>query len=245
MGAKIRSLPTKQQQPERRCLKQCIDRCTEAARKVQIAEDSIQRAQAWLERKQAALAQHYGGVDEALAQQRLEIEKHFLASGGAARRSVSPDLIEKVREKDQIQKDITAAGEAIESLSADLAEARSDLSAANAECSRAAAAILIEHAKREAAQLRAAQEAVWRLSASIRGLGRLWLPDNTGGAMRPISLPMEVLSSLDRPEPATVPANNPETLAAAKFRAWHLSLQTDPDVSFQDGAQADEKANVA
>jgi hypothetical protein len=73
----------------------------------------------------------------------------------------------------------------------------------------------------------------------------LWLPDSNG-TLRPISLPVEVINSLDRQQPATAPNLNQETLAAARWRAVHSNLLTNPDLTIErEEEHSDEKANVA
>jgi hypothetical protein len=178
----------------------------------------------------------YQGVDELLAAARTEVEKAFLRSGGCgARQVVPPDIVQAIRERDEIAEAVTLARSAVQSLTADVDKARASLVAAERKCNSAAAAVIVEHVKAEAADLRAAQAAVWRHSANIRGASRLWVPSPTDhdGKLAPVVLPREVILSLDRTEPPTAPQQNPEVLSAAKFRAWHANLMADADATLE------------
>ncbi|MGH7487481.1 MAG: hypothetical protein ACREMY_18040, partial [bacterium] len=124
---------------------------------------------------------------------------------------------------------------AVEALRADLDGAKDTLSKAERKCNAAAASIIVEEAKALATRLRTAQQQVWNLTNSLRGMGRLWVPESDG-TIKPISLGREVLNSLDRQEPAVAPPYNPEVLSATKWRAYHANLQNNADLEFEEGS---------
>jgi hypothetical protein len=230
--------------PLRQALRDAVAVRLHAQRKLTTEQSALDRANAVLKEREGALAK-YVGVDELLAQARTEAEKAFIRSGGSGnRQTVPPDIVQAIRERDEAAESVKLAQSAVQSLAADVERARAALAGAERRTNAAAAAVIVEHVKAEAALLRQAQEAVWRLSASIRGASRLWVPANSAGTLAPITLPREVLSSLDRQEPPTAPASNLEVLSAARYRAWHLTLQSNPDISIE-GATYEQKSQCA
>jgi hypothetical protein len=217
-------------------LRTAVHKRNSTAKSTLQTETALDAAKATLKEVQEHLAK-YQGIDQLLAEHRAAIEKSWASRGGTGTREhIPPDITEKVRERDQCQEDVNAAQRAVELISNDLAQCRAVLHKWSRRADLEAAKIVAEHSTRIAANLREAQQRVWTLTNEIRGLSRCWTanPIDPDGQLGPISLPREVISSLDRPEPAYVPANNPETLAAAKFRAWHLGLQSNPDLKFED-----------
>jgi hypothetical protein len=230
--------------PLRRLLRLAIAAKAKAQKAHQQAEFAAKRASDLVTTKQTVLA-GYEGVDALLKQHREQIERAFAASGGARRRSIPPDLMQRVAERDAIADELRKAQSGMELVKQDLDAARVNLATAERKCASAAAAICLELAVAEADLLRECQQEVWAHTNSLRGLGRLWTPDSSG-KLQPIKLPWdEVLSVLDRAEPMTAPNKNPETLAANKWKRFHTRLQEDWAAGFFDGEHDVETATTS
>jgi hypothetical protein len=82
MPDKVRTLRPKPPAPDplRVALRKALARRDEAERRVEVAKQSVERAESWLANK-LALLKHYANTDELLAKQRVEIEKHFICTG--------------------------------------------------------------------------------------------------------------------------------------------------------------------
>jgi hypothetical protein len=226
-----RTAPITRIDPLRRLLRQSIG-------EVHKHKDGLARAQASLNRALEYSAQlkarfaSFDSVKEALAVERARIERIFAASGGAQREALPPDMVEQISECQQVAQDLEASGRAVDSLKTDCDKWDETVRSAERKVARAAAEIISQSAKQEAATLRTLKQRVAALEASLRGAARIWVPQ-TGPDNQPITQPItlgvEVHNALDMAPEQFAPSNNPENLAAAKWKTYFELLQTNPD----------------
>ena len=235
---------------DRLLLRNAIGVAQQAQQALTTAENRLHKAESLLKGKEACLAK-FAGTDELLAEHRLAVEKAHAASGGVEPRMVvPPDVIERVKERDDMRAEVESIREAVTGLQNDHAIALAVLHKSERRCNLAAAAVLQAHSKELAGDLREAQQRVWDLSASIRGLSRCWTanPIDPDGALGPISLSHEVLPALDRNPPQVAGSwihNDPVSLAAARYRVYHANLQRACDAEFEEVSENESNKIVA
>jgi hypothetical protein len=221
-------------------LRLAIGKRRECERQLKSAEQRLQHATKLLNDREAAL-DTYADIETLVAAHRAEAEKAWAATAADAPRAPLPaQLIEQIRQRDALTDDVAAAKSGKQLLEGDRDRARNVLSAAERKTNIAAAAILIEYAQTEAAILKQLKQQAWHYEARLRGLARLWVPSGTLEQLGPIALGRAVIEALDLQPPQTAPNKAPETLMAAKWRAYHANLTVNADSQFNGGANNHE-----
>jgi hypothetical protein len=219
----------------RRLLRNALKQRDQCRLKLTSEQAALERASDELSQRERQLNK-YQGVDQLLAQARTEAEKAFIRSGGcSARQVIPPDVIQAIRERDEVAESVALAKSAVQSLAADVDKAKAELGKAERAAAQSALTIMLEHAAVLGKRLDAVKREAFALEDELYGLSDCWIPGlGPNGEPQPARLSRETMQALDLIPPQHPPLSPPRKRTALQWRAFHELLLRNPNAQHGD-----------